>query len=113
MLSETILTAMRNIVILISDGEYGRAIAMCSASRLSEKDIEIVIKNYRRKFVRPPADFDEYVDVVALVERSLHAWSIRVPLWTLEEGHSDLTLELTVTDASAGVAIELDDLRVL
>jgi hypothetical protein len=113
MSAETVLTATRNIVNLISDGQYDRALEMCSASRLSEKDMEVVIKNYRRKFVRPPADFDEYVDLVAIVGRSPSAWSVRVPLWTLEEGRSDLTLELTATDASAGVVIELDDLRVL
>ncbi|MHB1059977.1 MAG: DUF7668 domain-containing protein [Rhodanobacter sp.] len=110
---ETARNATREIVNLISDGKYDGALEMCSVSRLSEKDIEMVIQNYGCRFVRPPVEFDEYVDLVAIVGRSPLAWSIRAPLWTLEEGRSDLTLELTVVDALAGVVIELDDLRVL
>jgi hypothetical protein len=36
-----------------------------------------------------------------------------MPLWTKEEGRSDLTLELTVTMGANDTQIELDDIHVL
>jgi hypothetical protein len=40
-------------------------------------------------------------------------WSIAMPLWTHEEGRSDLTMEMTIIEKANGFAIELDDLHVL
>lgn len=39
--------------------------------------------------------------------------AVDVPLWTAEEGRSDLTLSLTVHDRDGSVEIAVDDLRVL
>lgn len=110
---EIVRTTTRDIVNLISDGHYGQVLQMCSISRLSEKDIETALRNYGRTFVRPAAEFDKCLDLVQVAGRSPTVWSIRAPLWTIEEGRSDLTLELTVTDATSGPVIELDDLRVM
>jgi len=70
------------------------------------------MQNYGRTFVRPPSNFDEYLDLIAIEGSFPPAWSIRAPLWTVEEGRSDLTLELTIANAPEGMVIELDDLRV-
>jgi hypothetical protein len=40
-------------------------------------------------------------------------WSVRCDLWTVEEGRSDLSLELTVVAAPLGPTIEVDNLHVL
>jgi len=34
-------------------------------------------------------------------------------LWTAEEGRSDLSLELTITESGNGYLIEVDDIHVL
>ena len=47
------------------------------------------------------------------VRLSILAWSVTVPLYTLEDGLSDLTLELHLTRSPAmGYAIEVDNLQV-
>lgn len=110
---DTVRTATRKVSNLISDGQYAGAVQACSSSRLTDADIAGIIRDYGRTFVRLPLEFSEYLDVVAIESRSRPTWSIRAPLWTLEEGRSDLTLELTVTDEADGPSIELDDLKVI
>jgi hypothetical protein len=110
---DSIRSTTRKIVDLISDGRYDLAIHACSESRLSEIDVERVLEGYGRKFIRPPVEFDKYFDVVPIEGRSVPSWSVRVPLWTREEGRSDLTLELTISEISENTSVELDDLRVL
>lgn len=110
---DIVQTATLQIANLISDGQYAGAVQACSSSRLTDADIAGVIRDYGRTFVQLPADFSEYLDVVAIEGRSRPTWSIRAPLWTLEEGRSDLTLELTVADNIDGPSIELDDLKVM
>jgi hypothetical protein len=39
-------------------------------------------------------------------------WWVIVPLWTREEGMSDLPLEATVTESDAGVMVVIDDIHV-
>lgn len=36
-----------------------------------------------------------------------------MPLWTIEEGRSDLSLELTLVENDKTISIELDDIHVL
>ena len=40
-------------------------------------------------------------------------WSVRMDLWTAEEGRSDLSLELTIIESGRGYTVELDDIHVL
>lgn len=98
---------------LIADGQYAKAVETCSSSRLTEADMAGVISDYGCTFVRLPANFSDYLDSVLIKGRSRPSWSIRSPLWTVEEGRSDLTLELTVIDGINEVIIELDDLKVM
>jgi hypothetical protein len=41
-------------------------------------------------------------------------WSVNLPLWTKEEGRSDLTLQMHFTESDGALyAVEIDDLHVL
>lgn len=113
MTSDTVQAATLKIANLIAERQYILVLQMSSRSRLTAADIEKVIDDYGRTFVQLPANFGEYLDAVVIEGRSRPTWSVQVPLWTLEEGRSDLTLELTVTEEIDGPSIELDDLRVL
>jgi hypothetical protein len=92
--------------------DYTGALAHCARSRLSAADLQTVIEDYGRSVVLPPKDVHEFVDAVRVVGADKSTWSVRVPLWTLEEGRSDLTLELTIRITESGVLIDLDDLHV-
>ncbi|HEY4341677.1 MAG TPA: hypothetical protein VGM97_17165 [Steroidobacteraceae bacterium] len=89
---DEVTVAVRNLVDLISEGHYAEAIQMCSASRLSPADIEKAIHLYGKTFVRSPPDFFKLLDTVEIDASFPPAWSVQSPLWTVEEGRSDLTV---------------------
>lgn len=113
MSAEMVRQEAENLVILISDGQYDTVLKQCSSSRLTREGIESIIQSYGRNFIRPPENYKECVDLMPIGDESAAAWSVQAPLWTLEEGRSDLTLELTIFKNTEGATIELDDLRVL
>jgi len=54
------------------------------------------------------ASADAYVTVVP------GAWAVLVPLWTREEGMSDLSMEATVVESpGGGVSVVIDNIHVL
>lgn len=65
---------------------------------MSAREIEAAISEYGRILVRPdPAEWWPLVEITPVtVERGkLH---VAAPLWTAEEGRSDLTLELWLNE---------------
>jgi len=97
----------------VAQGDYDAAIGACVSSRLSPDDLRQVIADYRRTIVDPPPNVFEDADVIVVARTGLPAYSVRLPLWTREEGRSDLTLELTVRRVGDRWEVELEDLRVL
>jgi len=69
--------------------------------------------DYGRTFVHFPSNGDRLIDAVKIVNSFPSAWAVSTPLWTIEEGRSDLTLELTMAVDGRDVSVELDDLLVL
>jgi hypothetical protein len=62
----------------------------------------------------PAAPIEELLDIVEVEGSSLKSWSVNLPLWTNEEGRSDLTLEMRFTESEAAIyTVEIDDLHVL
>lgn len=106
-------TAAQRIANLIGEGKYGGVLQACSNSRLSEADLERILRDYGRTPMRAPIAPSQYVDIVEIEGRPNTTCSVCVPIWTVEEGRSDLTLVLTIIDELGEPKIELDDLRVL
>ena len=104
--------AVEGVVTLLAAGDYDRLVARCSASRLSADGLRETIRAYGAHVMKPPASAYDTIDAVSVTGRN-GSWSVRMPLWTAEEGRSDLTLDLTVTIAADAVCVELDDLHVL
>jgi len=96
---------------LVSQRKFAQALGMCVASRLTAEDLDSVMTATGRSFL-PNQLSKTHFDIVAIEGRGSPTWSIWAPLWTEEEGRSDLQIEMTVTDSPSGVLIELDDLRV-
>ncbi|HXV84121.1 MAG TPA: hypothetical protein VEG60_30070 [Candidatus Binatia bacterium] len=81
---------------------------------MSADEIEQCVMDYGCEIVPLPTEGFDLVDVVEVADSIPPQWSVYVPLWTREEGLSDLTLRLTVFEASTeqGFKVELDDIRV-
>lgn len=107
------MSIAREMVQLLARGGYESAVRRCVKSRLTSDDLHTVIRDYGRRLVSPPEDAYNKLDAVQVKGVTVPTWSVRVPLWTEEEGRSDLTLELTIALGSGVPSIEMDDLEVL
>jgi hypothetical protein len=100
------------IVDQLARGDCESVIGRCAKSRLTCDDLRTVIYQYGRKLISPPAGVYDELDLVKVKGAALPTWSVRVPLWTQEEGRSDMTLELTIEVRDGVPIVELVDLRV-
>jgi hypothetical protein len=113
MSKESLEAVVRTLVNHVANGDYDAVVDECSTSRLTANDIRQVIREYGRTFVEPPPEAYRNLDVVAVRDTEQPTWSVRAPLWSKEEGRSDLTLEVTLTQDRDRWDVELDDLHVL
>ena len=102
----------RDAVRLLARCEVAALISRCAESRLTSAEVWRVLNAYGRTLVEAPSGDDFVIDAVR-TGAATPTWSVSVPLWTREEGRSDLTLQLTIALRPRGPVIELDDLRVM
>lgn len=99
---------------LLAQMKYGDLAILSKGTRLSAGEIQILVTEYGRKIVPLPPEGFARLDIVAINGTDPQRWSLHVPIFTVEEGQSDLTLQLTLIDSSnEHYAIAIDDLHVL
>jgi tRNA U34 5-methylaminomethyl-2-thiouridine-forming methyltransferase MnmC len=101
-----------DLVTKLACGKYEEVVAACAVTRLSADDLREVIADYGKTFIVPPTDRYEGFDALFLPSFETPTWSVRAPLWSKEEGRSDLELQLTIHREGESFAIELDNLHV-
>ena len=106
-------TSVERIVELIVAGRYDQISKITGDQRLDAVSIERAVREYGKRLVMPPAEALDQLDVVPVRNVVPPRWSVRINLWTLEEGRSDLTLELTLFEGEGRYVIEVDDIHVL
>jgi hypothetical protein len=93
-------------------GNYTQVLLQAPASRVSAEELEAAVESYGRRLVLPPSY--DLVDFIEVNGANMRTWSVVVPMFTEEEGRSDLSLELTVRELAHGeYELEVDDLHVL
>lgn len=111
--------ASRNAVVaqlvsLLATAQYESIYALVPSSRVSPAHMRAAVEQYGRTLVTMPGGAQELIDYVPVRNADPPAWSVVVPLFTLEEGRSDLSLELQMTRLSDGsYQVEVDDIHVL
>ena len=111
-LDRQIVATMTRLVGWLVQGNVAAIEEYTKGRRLSADLLQQAVSDYERKLVMPPhiADVLDAIEVGAAQPR---AWSVRVDLWTEEEGRSDLTLECTRTDGGGDLLpAEIDNLHV-
>jgi hypothetical protein len=105
---------IRRVVQLLVAGDY-KAVERLSGGRLlTAEEIKEGIEEYGRTLVMPPDETFEELDVVETGTPNAPSYAIQFDLWTVEGGHSDLTLSLTLTRKDDdSYALQIDDLRSL
>lgn len=105
------LQAVRQLVRLLVDRDYDGVVRSTRASRGTSSELEAAVALYGRTLTMPP-DGVQWIDAVRVERDGAPRWSVTCRLWTVEEGPSDLSLELTIEEGD-GVSIDVDDLHVL
>lgn len=99
---------------LLVNGDYGELERVTGGSRLSKEEMEEAVADYGRQLVMPPEPEIGVRSIVQIQDAVPPQWSIYVDLWTKEEGRSDLTLEITLSDLPGDLyAVEVDGIHVL
>jgi hypothetical protein len=103
---------VEQVVSLLVTGKYEELEWLSRGVRLNAASIRRVILEYGRTLIEPPEN-GPGPDWVRVRASSPPEWSVDVPLFTVEEGRSDLTLSLTVRQNGSGhYRVEIDDLHV-
>ncbi len=112
-LAKTIKTIMKIVELLVKK-KYQALELLSNGSRLSASEINQAICDYDAELIMPPQDDFLNIDSIEIINSNPKSWSIRYDLWTVEEGRSDLTLEVTLIDTDDDLfKAELDNIHVL
>jgi hypothetical protein len=105
---------IRRIVALLAEQRYEDVEQLCPGSRVGAQQLKAAVAEYGRTIVPLPQEGISLIDSIPIQNAQPSVWSVVVPLFTREEGRSDLSLELTVTQLQEGsVDIQVDGLHVL
>ena len=82
--------------------------------RLTADQLRQAVEEYGRELRMPPEAIFDDLEVHGIEGSIPRAWWTLVDLWTVEEGRSDLTLEIRLTEARGNLYdIEIQNLHVL
>jgi len=112
-MTKNLTTSVRQIVALLATKDYDQIMCLTGGQRLDAIAIESAIRGYGKTVVLPPDSAFDDLNIVRVQNAHPPRWSVRMGLWTAEEGRSDLSVELTVIECESGYVIELDDIHVL
>ncbi len=104
--------AIKEIVHELVMGNYNGLEADGRAGDLNAQQLKTALTEYYPCTLIELPDEAWEVAEAYYVERT-REWAIDVDLWTVEEGHSDLTLQLMVRDTNEGILVAIEDLHVL
>ncbi len=96
---------------LLLEQKYKDLEEFTGSKRLTADEIKYCIQDYGYHLVQYP---DEIIlDVIEITDSNPTEWSVIAPVHTVEEGLSDLSIELSVIDNGEKIfRVELDNIRV-
>jgi hypothetical protein len=95
----------------IAAGRFAAIGADGRIGRLTVDELERTVSECGRRLVPLPDEAWELVDLYAGPAEG--SFALDVPLWTIEEGRSDLTLTLSAERSGARFRVTIDDRHVL
>lgn len=101
-----------NVVELLRSGRFEEVERLSNGTRFSADQLRGAVNAYPYRLVGLPEDADALMDVVPVAGHPSQ-WSVIQPLFTAQEGRSDLSLVLTITRERATFLVEVDDIHVL
>ncbi|WP_433537805.1 DUF7668 domain-containing protein [Micromonospora sp. CA-249363] len=107
--------AIRVVLGLRADREYVTLENVTEGDLLSAEEIRNAVETYGRTVTLPPGgELPPDLDLIAVEGDGPCRVAAVMSLWTVEEGRSDLSLELLLTEVGTGLwSVRLDDIRTL
>ncbi len=112
-MNDQLRKSVTQVLRLLVAGQFDELEVLTNGVRLSSEEIGKAVSGYGKMLVLPPEDGFRLMEIIEIKNAQPKRWSITMPLWTQEEGRSDLTMEMTVIERQEGIAVELDDIHVL
>jgi|SRR5690554_5233353 len=104
-------STVRHIYSLLQSQQYEAVEKLTNGIRLSADEIEEAITDYGCRLVPYPDSVE--LDIVEVTGSTPKEWSVVAPVFTVEEGLSDLSIELSLVDNGQEIyRSELDNIRV-
>lgn len=112
LVDEELKQLIRSVLEQLVHRRYTELEHLTGGKRLTANEIRSAVSEYGRTLRMPPHLND--IDTVPIASVPGGSWSIYVPLYTEEEGRSDLTLLLRINrDRDGSWQTIIDDIRVL
>lgn len=103
---------IKRLIVDLTARRYAEMVADGRAGRLSAKELHTAIEAYGKTLLPLPDEAWDLVDEYPQVDAP-NTVAVDVPLWTKEEGRSDLTLSLSATSKADKWVLHIDDLHAL
>jgi hypothetical protein len=103
-----------DVVAHLAGGRFSELERLSNGIRLSRGEMQEAVASYGRHLLEFPRDATDKIDYIVCVGSKPLRWSVVVPLFTREEGLSDLSLELAlVEDGQYSYRVEIENIHVL
>ena len=113
-MKEKIEKTAKHLVSMLVGHDFADLESLSKGIRLSQSEMEQAVREYPGTLVMPEGSSIPELDVVEVRDSNPTQWSVDIPLWTKEEGRSDLTMHITMTISRKELMdVEVDDIHVL
>src|SRR5258706_2479284 len=107
-------SAVKEVLDLLASDQYEAVEKLTHRRRLNADQIESAISSYGRRAVAPGDGWWGLVEVTPIDVGDAPAFHVAAPLWTQEEGRSDLTIEMRLIESGSGLYdVEILNIHVL
>lgn len=110
MTSDLIKSICWKISNLVATRDRNDPFGIYQRSRATRAEVYRALDEYPATFVSPPQN--AYDDLEIMETRDGKSWFTIVPLWSKEEGESDMCLTLSFTQDSGEIRVSLDGCHV-
>ncbi|MFO0706618.1 MAG: DUF1851 domain-containing protein [Nitrospira sp.] len=97
---DSVEVAVREVIALLVAQRYKDLARFTQGTPITDQDIARVIQEYGQTVVPCPEPLEDLIDIAEVTDTARPTWSVVVPLYTREEGRSDLSVELTVVEVA-------------
>lgn len=111
--SDAVREAAKQVVRMLVAGDYAGVVELTRGRDMSEASIQHAIGKYGRTLKMPPDSAFLELDEVMIPGSAPPRWHVIVDLWTVEEGPSDLSVLMWISEPAPVADVVLLDIHVM